>query len=450
MKPNSFSRRHFLKTGVAASALGFPTIIPSHVLGGPDAPSNKLNIAGIGVGNQGRGNMIGCKGENVVALCDVDHKFAADAFEDHPGAKRYKDYKVMFAEMKDIDAVVIATPDHTHASIAMAAMKKGMHVFCQKPLTHDISEARILAAAAKKYDVVTQMGIQGHAQEGLRVITEMINEGIIGEVQEVDAWCSLMYSPPGHAYWSSILQDRPKEGQPLPDGLDWENWIGPAAMREYHRCYHPSSWRCWWDFGCGMMGDRGAHTLDPVFSALKLGYPDSIEGSGIVGGNSEVHPDKAKVVFKFPEHEGFPALNINWYEGQEPPRPKEFKEKQGFMSGGGSLIKGEKGMIMSGVYGNHPTVILKNGEKVRMRTKKTIPRIKGGIIPDWIRAIKEGRKACADFSYSGPLTELALLGNLAKRFPGQELKWDGKAMKVSNHAEANDWVKRPRRKGWEI
>ncbi|MBT8038124.1 MAG: Gfo/Idh/MocA family oxidoreductase [Verrucomicrobiae bacterium] len=425
-------------------------IASSRVLGGPDAPSNKLNIAGIGVGNQGRSNMMGCKGENIVALCDVDHKFAAGAFEDHPSAKRYKDYRVMFDEMKDIDAVVIATPDHTHASIAMAAMKQGIHVFCQKPLTHDISEARILAAAAKKYDVVSQMGIQGHAQEGIRLITEWINDGAIGEIREVDAWCSLMYSPPGHAYWSSILQDRPKEGQALPAGLDWDSWIGPAAMRPFHRCYHPSTWRCWWDFGCGMMGDRGAHTLDPVFSALKLGYPDSIEGSDIVGGNAEVHPDKAKVVFKFPAREGFPPLTINWYEGQEPPRPKELEEGRSLPSGGGTLFKGDKGIIRAGVYGNSPRLIPETAMKAYKRPEKTLPRIKGGIIPDWINAIKEGRAACADFSYSGPLTELALLGNLGKRFPGHELKWDGKAMKVTNHDEANAWVKRPRRKGWEI
>ncbi len=425
-------------------------IVPSRVLGGPDAPSNKLNIAGIGVGNQGRANMNGCNGENIVALCDVDHQFAAGAFKDHPQAKRYKDFRVMFSEMKDIDAVVIATPDHTHAAIAMAAMAKGIHVFCQKPLTHDISEARILADAAKKYDVVSQMGIQGHAQEGIRLITEWIEDGAIGEIREVDAWCSLMYSPPGHAYWSSILQERPEKGQALPEGLDWESWIGPAAMRPYHRCYHPSTWRCWWDFGCGMMGDRGAHTLDPVFSALQLGYPDSIEGSDIVGGNTEVHPDKAKVVFKFPERKGFPALKINWYEGQEPPRPKELEEGRILPSGGGTLFKGDKGTIWAGVYGNSPRLIPESAMRAYKRPEKSLARIKGDIVQDWIRAIKENRKACADFSYAGPLTEVALLGNLAKRFPGRELKWDGQAMKVTNHVEANEWVKRPRREGWEI
>lgn len=450
MKNEQFSRRRFLKTGAAVSALGFPMLVPSRVLGGPDAPSNKLNIAGIGVGNQGRANIKTCGGENVVALCDVDHKFAAGAFKDHPDAKRFTDFRVMLDEMKDLDAVVIATPDHTHASIAMAAMKKGLHVFCQKPLTHDISEARLLAQAAKKYDVVTQMGIQGHASEGIRLITEWIRDGAIGEVLEVDAWCSLMYSPPGHAWWSSILQERPKEGQPLPEGLDWDTWIGPAAMRSFHRCYHPSSWRCWWDFGCGMMGDRGAHTLDPVYTALKLGAPSSIEGSGIVGGNDEVHPDKAKVVFKFPEREGFPALTLNWYEGQEPPRPEGLEDGRRFPEQGGSLFKGDQGMIWAGVYGNSPRLVPETAMKAYERPPKSIPRVKGGIIGDWINAIKQGRKTGADFSYSGPLTEVALLGNLGKRFPGKELQWNDAELKVTNHEEANAWVKRPRRKGWEI
>lgn len=450
MKNAQFSRRRFLKTGAAASAIGFPMIVPSRVLGGPDAPSNKLNIAGIGVGNQGRANIKACGGENVIALCDVDHKFAAGAFKDHPGAKRFTDYRVMLDELKDLDAVVIATPDHTHASIAMAAMKKGLHVFCQKPLTHDISEARLLAQAAKKYDVVTQMGIQGHASEGIRVITEWIRDGAIGEVREVDAWCSLMYSPAGHAWWSSILQERPKEGQPLPEGLDWDTWIGPAAMRPFHRCYHPSSWRCWWDFGCGMMGDRGAHTLDPVYTALKLGAPTSVEGSGIVGGNDEVHPDKAKVVFKFPEREGFPALKLNWYEGQEPPRPEGLEDGRQFPEQGGSLFKGDKGMIWAGVYGNSPRLVPETAMKSYERPPKSIPRVRGGIIGDWINAMKEGRKTGADFSYSGPLTEVALLGNLGKRFPGKELQWNDAELKVTNHEEANAWVTRPRRKGWEI
>ncbi|MBK1829011.1 Gfo/Idh/MocA family protein [Haloferula rosea] len=443
------NRRRFIGT---AGTTGLFQIVPRHVLGGPNytSPSEKLNIAGIGVGGMGHANMLACAKENIVALCDVDHKYAAKSFEAFPKAAVYKDYRVMFEKQKDIDAVLIATPDHTHAVISMAAMQSGKHVFCQKPLTHDIYESRMLAKAAKEAGVVTQMGIQGHSQEGLRLICEWIWDGAIGDVSEVDAWCSLMYSPPGHAFWSSILQDRPKQGQSVPSGLDWDRWIGPAAMREYHRCYHPGSWRCWWDFGCGMMGDRGAHTLDSVFTALKLGAPSSIEGSGIVGGNAEVHPDKAKVTYLFPARDGFPALKLNWYEGQEPPRPKELEEGRNLHEQGGVIFKGDKGIIMCGVYGNSPRLIPETAMRAYKRPAKTLPRIKGSHEGNWINAIKSGTKASADFSYSGPLTELALLGNIAKRFPNRKLDWDNENMKVTNFDDANAWVRRPYRAGWSL
>ena len=241
-----------------------------------------------------------------------------------------------------------------------------------------------------------------------------------------------------------------KEGQVIPQGLDWDLWLGPASHRPYHSCYHPKVWRCWWDFGCGMMGDRGAHTLDSVFSALKLTAPISFSGSGIVGGNAEVHPAKAAVRYHFAERDGFPPLTLNWYEGQEPPRPKNLEEGRRLPSEGGVLFKGNKGTIMCGVYGNSPRLIPESAMRAYKRPAKTLARVKGGHEQDWIRAIKNDGKAGADFSYSGPLTELALLGNLAKRLPDQELKWDAESLRVTNHDEANDWVKRPRRKGWSL
>jgi predicted dehydrogenase len=443
------TRRRFV---TATAATGLFQIVPRHVLGGPGhtPPSEKLNIAGIGIGGMGNNNLKACAAENIVALCDVDHRHAAGVFKAHPKAAAYKDYRVMLEKRKDIDAVIIATPDHTHAVIAMAAMQMGKHVFCQKPLTHDIFEARMLAKAAKETGVVTQMGIQGHSQEGLRLICEWIWDGAIGTVAEVDAWCALSYSPRGHAYWSSPLGERPKQGMQVPAGLDWDTWIGPAPMRPYHSCYHPAVWRCWWDFGCGMMGDRGAHTLDPVFSALKLGAPTSIEGSGIVGGNDEVHPDKAVVRYHFPAREGFPPLKLTWYEGQEPPRPPQLEEGRGFYEQGGVVFKGDKGAIMCGVYGNSPQIIPRAAMQAYQRPEKTLPRIKGSHEQNWIDAIKAGGRASADFDYSGPLTELALLGNLAKRFPERELLWDNEAMKVTNHDEANEWVRRPYRDGWSL
>ncbi len=443
------SRRSFI---AATAATGLFSIVPRHVLGGPKhtPPSEKLNIAGIGIGGMGASNIRNCAHENIIALCDVDHAYAAQTLAAYPQAKRYKDYRVMLKKEKDIDAVVIATPDHTHAVICMAAMQMGKHVFCQKPLAHDIYESRMLAKAAKETGVVTQMGIQGHSQAGLALICEWIWDGAIGTVREVDAWCSLMYSPPGHASWSSILQDRPEEGQPLPNGLDWESWLGPAPMRPYHRCYHPSTWRCWWDFGCGMMGDRGVHTLDSVYSALKLTAPTSVEGSDIVGGNSEVHPDKARVVFKFPKREGFPPLDLTWYEGQEPPRPKDLEDGRKLPNEGGVLFKGDKGTVVCGVYGNSPRLIPETAMQAYKRPAGTLPRIKGSHEQNWIDAIKQSGKASADFSYSGPLTELALLGNIAKRFPLQELRWDNENMRVTHLDEANAWVKRPYRKGWSL
>jgi hypothetical protein len=448
MQP-TLSRRRFVTT---TAATGLFQIVPRHVLGGAGQtpPSGKLNIAVIGLGGMGSKNVLACGNENIVALCDVDHSFAAKSFKAFPQAAIYKDYRVMLAKQKDIDAVLIATPDHTHAVIAMAAMQAGKHVFCQKPLTHDIYESRMLAKAAKDAGVVTQMGIQGHSQEGLRLICEWIWAGAIGTVREVDAWCGLSYSPHGHAWWSSPLSDRPKEGLVVPAGLDWELWLGPAPERPYHSCYHPAVWRCWWDFGCGMMGDRGAHTLDSVFSALKLTAPTSIEGSGIVGGNAEVHPDKAVVVYQFPERDGFPPLKLTWYEGQQPPRPQELEEGRNLDEEGGVLFKGDKGAILCGVYGNSPRLIPETAMQAYQRPPKTLPRIKGSHEQNWIDAIKTGGKASADFSYSGPLTEIALLGNVAKRFPGQKLLWNNELMKVTNLDAANEWVRRPYRKGWSL
>jgi predicted dehydrogenase len=446
---SGISRRRF----VALSATtGLFNLVPRHALGSPGQtpPGGKLNIAGIGLGWMGERNMRSCAEENIVALCDVDYANAATTFGLFPNAVRYKDYRAMLEKQKDIDAVLIATPDHTHAAISMAAIKAGKHVFCQKPLTHDVYEARMLAKAAGEAGVVTQMGIQGHSQEGLRLICEWIWAGAIGTVREVDAWCSLSYAPHGHAWWSSPLSDRPREGLPVPADLDWDLWLGPAPERPYHSGYHPKVWRCWWDFGNGMMGDRGAHTLDSVFSALKLTAPTSIEGSGTVGGNAEVHPDKAVVTYHFPERAGFPPLKLTWYEGQEPPRPGELEKGRNLPDGGGVLFKGEKGTIMCGVYGDSPRLIPESAMKEFKRPVKTLPRIKCSHEYDWINAIKSGAKASADFSYSGPLTELALLGNIAKRFPGQKLLWDNANMKVTNLDAANEWVRRPYRKGWSL
>ena len=446
------NRREFLgSVAAAAGAAAAFTIVPSHVLGGPGttAPSGKLNIAGIGVGGMGGANIANCASENIVALCDVDHAYAAGTFNKFPKAERYRDYREMLAKQKDIDAVVIGTPDHTHAVIAMAAIKAGKHVYCQKPLTHDVYEARALAEAAKKAKVVTQMGIQGHSGEGARRICEWIWDGAIGEIRQVDAWCSLTYYPHGHAGWSSRWSTKPTDTPPPPAGMDWDLWIGPAPMRAYHPAYHPQVWRCWLDFGNGMMGDRGAHTLDPVYWALKLTQPTSIDATSTYP-NKEQHPLACIVTYEFPARQSLPPVTLRWYDGLRPPRPVELEDGRRMGDDeGGVIFIGDKGKIMCGTYGNGPRLIPESKMKAYKQPKQTLPAVAGGHEQDWIRACKAGTPAGAGFDYSGPLTEVCLLGNLAKRVDARVL-WDAANLKVTNIPEANQFVRTTYREGWSL
>ncbi|MBE3134983.1 MAG: Gfo/Idh/MocA family oxidoreductase [Acidobacteria bacterium] len=441
------TRRGFL--GAAAAGAAF-TIVPRYVLGGPAAlaPSEKLGIAGIGVGGMGGGNLSQMETENIVALCDVDHAYAAPIFKKYPGAKVYKNYREMLDAQKDIDAVLVATPDHTHAVISMAAIKAGKHVYCQKPLTHDVYEARMLAQAAREAKVATQMGIQGHSGEGARLVCEWVAAGLIGEVREVDAWCSLSYYPWGHAGWSSRWSERPADTPAVPATLDWDLWIGPAPMRPYHPAYHPAVWRCWWEFGCGMMGDRGAHTLDPVVWALNLGAPTSIEATSC-GNTPEVHPLSAIVTFRFPARGNLPPVKLTWYEGTRPPRPEELEAGRQVPAEGGAILIGAKGKIMCGVYGDGPRLIPEARMKEAKLPEKTLPRVGTSHEQDWIRACKSGKPAGADFSFSGPLTETCLLGNVAKRIDAR-IEWDAANLKVTNLPEANKFIRTEYRQGWSL
>ena len=446
------NRREFLKGAAGAGgAVAAFTIVPAHVLGAAagKAPNDKLNIAGIGVGGMGGSNLSQLHTENIVALCDVDHKYAANTFKRYPKAKVYQDYRKMLEKQKDIDAVVIATPDHTHAVITMAAIQAGKHVYTQKPLTHDVYEARMLAKAAKEAKIASQMGIQGHSTEAARLICEWIWDGAIGEIREVDAWCSLSYYPWGHASWSTRWPRRPKDTPILPDLLTWDLWIGPAPMRPYHSAYHPRVWRAWWDFGNGMMGDRGAHTLDPVFWALKLTAPTSIEATS-TGLNGDTHPLSSIVTYEFPARENLPPVKVTWYDGLRPPRPKELED--GRIMGdreGGVIFKGTKGKLMCGTYGNGPRLIPESRMKDYKRPAKTLPRAKGSHEQDWVRACKSGKPAGADFSFSGPLTEMCMLGNVAKRVDAR-IEWDAANLKVTNLDKANNYVRIPYRKGWTL
>lgn len=447
MSGKAISRRRILAGAGGAAAF---TIVAPHVLGGPgkQAPSDKLNIAGIGVGGMGGRNLGNMSGENIVALCDVDHKYAAGMFKKYPKAKVHRDYRKMLDTQKDIDAVVIGTPDHTHAVISLAAMRAGKHVFCQKPLCHDVYEARLLAKVAKETGVTTQMGIQGHASESVRLIREWVEAGALGEVREVDAWCGLSYYPFGHAYWSSKWSSRPKDAPPCPKTLDWDLWIGPAAMRPYHPAYHPMVWRCWWDFGSGMMGDRGAHTLDPVVWALGLGAPESVEATSM-GNSKEVHPLSAIVTYRFGARGDLPPVKLTWYEGTRAPRPECLEGNRKLAHAGGALIKGAKATLMCGVYGNGARLIPEAKMKAFDRPEKTLPRVSGGIERDFVDSAKAGKPACADFSYSGPLTETCQLGNVAKRMDAR-IEWDAENLRVTNLPEANQYIKPAYRKGWEM
>jgi predicted dehydrogenase len=450
MSENKMSRRHFLGSAAAASATtALFHIVPRHVLGrGHTPPSDKLNIAGIGVGGMGASNLHELEAENIVALCDVDPNYAAGTVKRYPAAEFYTDYRVMLEKQKDIDAVVIATPDHTHAVITMAAMKFGKHVYTQKPLTHSAWEARMLARAASESKVTTQMGIQGHSGVGIRLICEWIWAGLIGEVSEVDAWCDLSYYPWGHAYWSSKWGTRPQDTPPLPTGLDWDLWIGPAPMRPYHPAYHPLVWRCWWDFGVGMMGDRGVHTFDPICWPLRLGSPETIEATSCAL-NNETHPLANIVTYRFPVREDRPPVKLTWYDGLRAPRPEELEEGRNMPAEGGIIFKGTKGKIMAGVYGDDPRIIPEKLMQETPRPPETIPRVEGTHEQEWARACKAGTKAGASFEYSGPLTEICLLGNVAKRLDAK-IYWDSANLKVTNSPAAEPLIRRAYREGWSL
>jgi len=452
------NRREFL--GGAAGVAAF-TVVPRHVLGGAGqvAPSEKLNIAGIGVGGQGAGDIANVASENIVALCDVDHRQAAETFKRHPNARQYADFRVMLQkEAKNIDAVVVATPDHTHAVASMMAIKMGKHVYCEKPLTHSMQEVRELTKAAREAKVATQMGNQGHSGEGIRLICEWIWDGAIGTVREVHAWTT-------HAVWPQGMQ-RPKETPAVPEGLDWDLWLGPAPHRPYHPAYVPAFWRGWWDFGTGGLGDMGCHNLDPVFWALKLGAPTSVEASCSIfvptitwdkPFNTESYPQASIVRYEFPEREGLPPLELTWYDGGlMPRRPAELEPgRQLGDKLGGVIFVGDKGKLVCGSYGNSPRLIPESRMKDYRRPTPSIPRSVGHH-REWIEACKGGKPAGSNFDYAGPLTEMILLGNIAVRMSlktqdkGLRLAYDGPGMKITNLPEANEFLRRQYREGWSL
>jgi len=449
------SRRAFLKTagiaGGAALAGGGLLLLPAGVLRGANAPSNRIRVAGIGVGGMGGANIGGLAGNGaeIAVICDVDEKCAAGARRRFPKAKFFRDYREMLATAGgDFDAVMVATPDHTHAAIGAAAIRAGKHTFIQKPLAHDIHECRELARLAREKNVVTQMGIQGRVMLGHWRVKQWVAAGIIGDITGVEAWCDLSYYPWGHAAWSTRWGRKPAEKPPVPASLDWNLWLGPAPERPYHRAYHPGTWRAWWDFGNGMMGDRGAHTLDVVFDLLGRRMPDEIDATSC-GLNPDTHPLSAIITFRMTGADGKPPFKLTWYEGTRPPRPPELPDRERLPDEGGFIIRGTKGAIVGGVYSNNPRLLPLELRKAHPVGKPPTGAFAGSIERDFLDAIRAGKKAAADFDYSARLTEFTMLGNLAKRADGKIL-WDEAAMRVTNNDAANAWVRCPRRKGWEL
>ena len=428
-------------------------ILPSHVLGqsGRKPPGGQLNIAGIGVGGQGGHDISQMTDENIVALCDVDTAHAGGTFRRHPGAKIHKDYRKMLEEQKDIDAVVIATPDHQHAIIAMTAIKMGKHVYCEKPLTHTVWEARQLARAAREHKVATQMGNQGQASEETRQLCELIWDNAIGPVREVHVWTDRPANGLFNEFWPQGV-DRPMETRRVPDTLDWDLWLGPAPNRPYHPAYLPFRWRGWWDFGTGALGDIGCHACDPVFRALKLGHPISVEASSSRV-NTETYPLASMVTYRFPARGEMPPVKLVWYDGGlRPPRPEELEPGEE-MGTNGHLFIGDGGKILSQKK-NYGLIPAKRRKEYGAPPRK-LPRSIGHY-KEWIAACKGGQAAGSNFDWAGPLTEVVLLGNIALRQQLREelttkrLLWDGDNMRFTNSEEANQSLKSEYRKGWSL
>jgi predicted dehydrogenase len=450
MKRPSLSRRAFLAR--AATATAAFSLVPRHLLGGAGItpPSKKLNIAGIGIGGKGLDDLQNLAGENIVALCDVDHTYAAAAFKKWPDAKRHRDFRKMLATQKDIDAVLIATPDHLHFAISMWAIRLGKHVYCQKPLTHTVAEARALARAASQARVATQMGNQGNAGAGVRHIQEWLEDGAIGAVREVQAWTEKPNWPTG--------MGRPTEAHPVPEGMDWDLWLGPAPARPYHPAYTPFKWRAWWDFGSCSLGDMGCHVLNTPWRALDLGHPTSVEAYSR-GSTDETGSLASIIYYEFPARDGKPPVRLTWYDGGiMPPRPVEITDNRRLGDNEGCIFVGERGKITCSCYGENVKLLPDSLDRSYPRPAPRLPR-SAGHYREWIAACKGGPKAGSHFEHAAVLTEVVQLGNVALRHSARvnkelqngrpvKLLWDKVAGQTSD-PEADQFLQREYRKGWE-
>ena len=461
------TRRQFI--GKTAGALAAVTIVPRHVLGGPKfvAPSEKVYIAVVGCGGQGRSNARGLFGQDdaqIVAVADPREQADYSRFyyrgvagrlpvkaevEKHYSQKNpqykcndYVDFRKLLDKEKNVDAILCATPDHWHAFVTVAALRRGKHVYCEKPLTHNIYEARMVAKTAREAGVATQLGNQGRSSEGNRLTCELVWDGAIGKVREVHAWS-------GASGWAGG-RGRPKDRPPIPDGFDWELWLGPKPSRPYHPAYAPYNWRGWWAFGTGCVGDMAVHNLDPAFAALKLGHPLSVEAVQTDFVDSEVIGPNNHVVWQFGAEGDRGPVTVHWYDGNlRPPRPAELEEGRRLGEGGnGILILGEKGTIMGGGWSRSPRLIPETKMREHGRPPKVLPRSPGHH-RNWLDACKGGPKACSDFSYGARLTEFVLLGDVAIRAK-KKILWDGPNMQVTNAPEAQAFVQERYRAGFDL
>lgn len=439
--PPSFTRRDFLKTtSLASAALAFPAILRSQ------SPNNKLNVACVGVGGQGGSAVGGMKGENFVAFCDVDDERAAKTFNAYPDVPRFRDYRQMLDKLgSQIDAVTVSTPDHMHFPIAMAALSLGKHVMVEKPLTHTIWEARQLAKLAAEKKVATIMGNQGHANEGLRLLKEWYDAGVLGEVAELHSWTDRPVWPQGVG-----APDHSKMIPVVPESLDWNLWLGVAEDRPYDPAYMPFKWRGYWDFGTGALGDMGCHIMDGAFWALGLDAPVRIEAISGRANNISA-PTSSMIVYHFAARGSRPAIKWTWYDGGlKPALPEGWAEDKPFPDNG-TLVVGSKATVIASIYYESIRIIpeTRMRELIPTLPAKTIPRIEGGHFAEWIRACKGGPAAGSNFAYASKLTELCLLSNIAIR-ARRPIEWDTAAMKVTNIPSANQYLTKVYRPGFGI
>jgi predicted dehydrogenase len=448
-------RRQFIQRAGLGVALF--NILPSRFVNGAEAPppGGKLNVAGIGIGSRGGDDVkeVAALGHNIVALCDVDENYAAKEFAKYPDAKRFTDYRVMFDKMgKEIEGVVIGTPDHTHALIAMEAMRRGKHVYCEKPLAHSVDEIRKLMAAAHKYKVVTQLGNQGHSSDTIRRLCEWVWAGAIGNVHTIHAGCDAF--PQVYCQIPNLAKaNEPKE---VPKGLDYDLWVGPVEFKPYSPLWVPWNWRGWLHFGGGTIGDWICHVVDPSFWALDLGAPSSVvaevkdydpKTQGMT------YPPGSRITFEFPGTAQRGPVKLVWHDGKITiPKPEHFPEDEK-IPGTGAILIGDKGMIVHGSHGAGSCHLVPDSLNEQYAGKNApaqkIPRVKNHAW-DWTEAIRTGRQAGSNFDYGGPLTELAMLGLIALRYPTQKLEWDAKRMRFTNFKEANQHLRSKYRKGWTV